>query len=107
MIDSNAEHILAWIENSRPEYGRLRDIHRRRQAGCVDGFIRSSGAATTALNLVVSAYSQMCCGGQIALKDYSALDLLEAQKYVLHSTYDDTRCNDCGGENTERWEDIK
>lgn len=82
MIDSNAEHILAWIESSKPENDRLLDIHRRRQAGCADGFIRSSGAATAALNLVVSAYGQMCSGGD-ALGDYSALNLLEAARLVI------------------------
>lgn len=47
------------------------------------------------------------CGSEDILVDAYASWDVETQKYVLHSTYDDTRCNDCGGENTERWEDIE
>lgn len=82
MIDTNAEHVMAWIESSAPEHARMQDIFRRRQPGCPDGFIRASGAATAALNLVVSAYGQMCSGGD-ALKDYTATDLLDAARQVV------------------------
>lgn len=77
------EHILSWIESSRPHYRDLLEIHRRRQPECRDGYMRQSGLAAAAHNLVNRAYSEMLRGGDARRDDeYSAAEQLRAAVLV-------------------------
>ena len=73
------DHIIAWIESSRPHYDRLRDIERRRKPGCTDGFMRTIGLAAAAINLAGQAYAEMlACGDALRDDPYSAVEILRA-----------------------------
>lgn len=72
------EQIVSWIESSQEHYKRLLEITRRRQPGCADGFIRSSGVAAAAHVLVCDAYQQMLRGDIATGDEYSAAEILRA-----------------------------
>lgn len=73
------DHIIAWIESSGPHYRQLRDIHRRRQPHCPDGFRRSDALAAMVFNLVTQSYREMVRTGDADKDDpYSAVELLRA-----------------------------
>lgn len=79
------DHILAWIESSRPHYDRLLIIETRRKLPANDnsGFATQSFFASHCLALVISAYAEMITTGDASRDDpYSAAELLEAAKLV-------------------------
>jgi len=73
--DSNMtaeEHIIAWIESSRPEYDRLLRLS-------VPGNFRTDAErATEAANLAISAYRQMVRSGDAWASDHDASTILRA-----------------------------
>lgn len=71
---TGAEHILCWIESSRPHYDRLIAIWRARnsQLWSLDS------KAESALRLATSAYREMTRGGDAYTSDHSPRSILEA-----------------------------
>jgi hypothetical protein len=77
------EHIIAWIESSRPHYDRLLEIERRRHPDAIGAFYSASVLASHALALVISSYAEMISCGDASREDpYSASELFEAAKLV-------------------------
>ena len=72
-------HIITWIESSRPHYDTLLESYRRRQPDCADGFMRPQGIAAAASVLVGTAYSEMVrCGDASRDDPYSPAELCRA-----------------------------
>ena len=68
---TGAEHILCWIESSRPHYDRLLNL-----AACK--LPRNDTAAQYALSLAADAYREMTRGGDAYTSDHSPRSILEA-----------------------------
>lgn len=73
------EHIICWIESSKPHYDRLLTLSRNRG----DKTWSNDAHAESALRLVVSAYREMTRGGDAWMHDHSPNTLLDAAKAVL------------------------
>lgn len=66
------EHIVAWIESSRPEYDRLLRL-------AVPGnFLNDLHRAQEAFSLASLAYRQMIKGGDVWARDHDASSILGA-----------------------------
>lgn len=77
------DHIIAYIESDAAFYKKLLEINRRRQPGCADGFMRSTGVVCAALNLVTECYSEMLRNGSALREDpYSAVELARTAAMV-------------------------
>lgn len=71
------EHIIAWIESSRPEYDRLLKLS-------VPGNFRTDPErAFEAASLAISAYRQMIKGGDAWASDHDASTILRAAVDLL------------------------
>lgn len=73
------EHIIAWIESSRPHYDRLRSLHANRNSPIWS----HDSHAESALRLATSAYREMIKGGDAWASDHSATTILDAAKALL------------------------
>ncbi len=73
------EHIICWIESSRPHYDRLLAIWRTRG----DKTWSDDSRAESALRLVVSAYREMIKGSDAWAHEHSPRTLLEAALAVI------------------------
>lgn len=71
------EHIIAWIESSRPHYDRLLSLWRHKK------HYSTVSNAESALRLAVSAYHEMISGGDAWAHDHSPETLLDAAKAIL------------------------
>lgn len=71
------EHIIAWIESSRPHYERLLSLWRNNK------HFSDDSNAESALRLAVSAYREMIRGGDAWAHDHSSETLLDAAKAIL------------------------
>lgn len=77
------EHIVAWIESSRPHYARLLEIERHRKF-VVQTAPAQAANARNAANLAADAYREMIRGGDALRSDpYSASEILDAAKALL------------------------
>jgi hypothetical protein len=74
------EHIIAWIESSRPHYERLLQLGIDRKAG---NFRYNSSLALRALNIVTDAYSEAVRGGDMFAEQHSPATLLDAARALL------------------------
>jgi hypothetical protein len=74
------EHIIAWIESSRPHYEGLVQLERDRK-GFDSRF--NSVLARQALNIVASAYTEATRGGDMFPEDHSPATILDAAKALL------------------------
>lgn len=77
---TDVEHMIAWIESSRPHYDRLCELERDRKA-CGSNF--NNRLATTAFNIVSSAYREATRGGDMFAEQWSAAGILDAAKALL------------------------
>lgn len=76
------DHVIAWIESSRPHYDRLLDIEKARKGAA--GYITSVGAIRRAATLVADAYCDMIRDGDALKSDpYSPADLAKAVALVV------------------------
>lgn len=69
---TGAEHILAWIESSRPHYKKLLGI------SIPGNFLSDSGRAYACLNLAQEAYRAMVKCGDAYASDHDAGTILGA-----------------------------
>lgn len=67
------EHIVAWIESSKPHYDRLLSL-RKYDAGARSNRL----IACAAFNLAADAYSEMVKGGDAYASDHDASTILGA-----------------------------
>lgn len=74
------EHIVTWIESSRPEYERLLKLERDRKQG--DKRFNAS-IAHEAFSIAASAYRQMVSGGDAYMGEHSPATILDAAKALL------------------------
>jgi hypothetical protein len=74
------EHIIAWIESSRPHYERLLKLEIGRKAL---GSEANVGIADEALSIVTSAYREATRGGDMFPADQSPATILDAAKALL------------------------
>ncbi len=74
------EHMIAWIESSRPHYDRLIALEQNRKGAFQRGKV---GLATHAFNLVLDAYSEATRGGDMFADDWTPSDLLNAAVALL------------------------
>lgn len=74
------EHIIAWIESSRPHYERLVQLERDRK-----GFdARFNGrVAGDAFSIVSSAYREATRGGDMFAEEHTPRTLLDASAALL------------------------
>lgn len=69
------EHIVAWIESSRPHYDRLLEIETMRKAS-TNPALRSCNTIERACRLVADAYREMLRTGDASRDDtYTAIEL--------------------------------
>lgn len=73
---TGAEHILCWIESSRPHYDRLLLIEQDRKT--INGLGTHRTIAIRAFMLVNDAYREMTRGGDAYTSDHSPRSILEA-----------------------------
>lgn len=80
------EHMIAWIESSRPHYERACQLERdrKRDVSAVP-YPRShmTNLAGTALAIVTSAFLEATRGGDMLASEWSAAELLDAAKALL------------------------
>lgn len=74
------EHIIAWIESSRPHYERLLQLELDRKA---ENFRYNSSLAHRAVNIVTDAYREAVTGGDMLAEDHSPKTILDAAKALL------------------------
>lgn len=79
------EHIIAWIESSRPHYERLIELERDRKARTIAGTLTryNEGLALRAFNIVSDAYREATRGGDMFREDHSPATILDAAKALL------------------------
>lgn len=75
------EHIIAWIESSRPHYDRLLRLEQDRKSRPVKPY--NAGLALRALNIVIDAYAEAVRGGDMFAEDHSPETILDAAKALL------------------------
>jgi hypothetical protein len=77
------DHIVAWIESSRPHYDRLLEIEKCRKGANLPGY-GSIAHFERATRLVADAYREMLRGGDASRSDpYSPADLILAATLIL------------------------
>lgn len=73
------EHIVAWIESSRPHYDRLLTLSHNRNSPIWS----DDSKAESAVRLAVSAYREMVKDGDAWAGDHSPATILDAAKALL------------------------
>lgn len=76
---TGAEHILCWIESSKPHYDRLLAIWKARRSKIWS----LDSKAESAVRLATSAYREMIRGGDAYTSDHSARSILEAAILIV------------------------
>lgn len=76
---TDVEHMIAWIESSRPHYERLCNLYANR----ISGAYKISLQAQIAANLAIDAYREATRGGDMFPEQWSAAAILEAAKALL------------------------
>lgn len=71
---TSEEHILAWIESSKPHYDRLITYFKNRNSPVWS----DDSKAESAVRLAVSAYREMIRGGDAYASDHDASTILGA-----------------------------
>jgi hypothetical protein len=74
------EHIVTWIESSRPHYENLLQLERDRKA---KGKEHNARIAYDAFSIASSAYRAMVRGGDAYMGDHSPATVLDAAKALL------------------------
>jgi hypothetical protein len=74
------EHIITWIESSRPEYDKLLQLEIDRKAA---GPGSNDSIAFRAYMIASSAYRQMVRGGDAYMGEHSPATILDAAKALL------------------------
>lgn len=74
------EHIIAWIESSRPEYDRLLQLEQDRKS---KGSNANSLIAMEAFFIADGAYRQMVRGGDAWADEHSPATILDAARALL------------------------
>lgn len=83
---TDIEHMIAWIESSRPHYERACQLERDRKRDLAAvPYPRShmTNLAGTALGIVTSAFLEATRGGDMFASEWSAAQLLDAAKELL------------------------
>lgn len=73
------EHMIAWIESSRPHYERLLKLERDRKSRPAS----IQWHAFVASSIVASAFAEATRGGDMFASEWTAADLLDAAKALL------------------------
>lgn len=74
---TSEEHILAWIESSKPHYDKLRVM-------TPGNFLSDSGRAYACLNLAQEAYREMIHCGDAYKTDHDASTILGAAVLIAN-----------------------
>lgn len=77
------EHMIAWIESSRPHYERLLQLERNRKAALDADTSFHALLAQNALAIVVSAYYEAVRSGDMNGDQWSPALVLDAAKAAL------------------------
>lgn len=79
------EHMIAWIESSRPHYERACELERDRKARAIAGTLTryNHGLALRAFNIVTSAYDEATRGGDMFPEQWTARTILDAAAALL------------------------
>jgi hypothetical protein len=82
---TNVEHMIAWIESSRPHYERACQLERDRKARAIAGTLTryNHGLALRAFNIVANAYDEATRGGDMFPEQWSARAILGAASALL------------------------
>lgn len=82
---TNIEHLIAWIESSRPHYDRLCELERERKTRESAGTLKIANAtlALRAFNIASDAYREATTGCDMYAEQWDARSLLDAAGALL------------------------